>query len=266
MDTLIRAVREEPTVEKLLAAVDAGACPAVVSGLGGVHFAVVASALYAHIAAPVFIICHDEQAAARMAADVSALTGREAMKLFSRDFVFESVDGASRAGEQARLAALWALKRGRAPIVCASVDGVMQRTLPPEALERYAFAIDEAETYDLTELTERLAQAGYVRTEQVEGAGQYAVRGGILDVFSPAHEKPVRCEFFGDEIDSMGFFDVSTQRRTEMAKKAIVLPALEALVSAAGGPDALADKLAGAHEKLLRRKGAREEQRACLMR
>ena len=67
--------------------------------------------------------------------------------------------------------------------------------------------------------------AGYTRCDQVEGPGQFALRGGILDVFSPLMEGPVRCDFFDDEVDAMGVFDVATQRRTRNIKSALVLPA-----------------------------------------
>lgn len=60
---------------------------------------------------------------------------------------------------------------------------------------------------ELDELISRLLHAGYSRCSLVEGAGQFSVRGGIVDIFSPAEERPVRLEFFGDEIDTMGYFD-----------------------------------------------------------
>ena len=68
-----------------------------------------------------------------------------------------------------------------------------------------------------------------IPAEQVEGVGQFALRGGILDVFSPLMEQPVRCEFFDDEIDSLGLFDPGTQRRTENVSAALLLPAAEVL-------------------------------------
>jgi transcription-repair coupling factor (superfamily II helicase) len=58
----------------------------------------------------------------------------------------------------------------------------------------------------------------------VEGPGQYAIRGGILDIYSPAADQPVRMEFFGDELDTMGYFDPATQRRTENISSFTVLP------------------------------------------
>ena len=81
--------------------------------------------------------------------------------------------------------------------------------------------------YSMPDLISRLTRAGYSRASLVEGVGQFALRGGILDVYSPAQEKPLRAEFFGDELDTMGYFDPITQRRTENADEAILLPVAE---------------------------------------
>ena len=88
---------------------------------------------------------------------------------------------------------------------------------------------------ELRDLTDRLLSAGYARCGQVEGVGQFALRGGILDVFSPLMDQPVRCEFFDDEIDSMGRFDPATQRRTKNVREALLLPAAEVLPHSVSG-------------------------------
>ena len=84
--------------------------------------------------------------------------------------------------------------------------------------------------------------------------GQFALRGGILDVFSPLMDQPVRCEFFDDEIDSMGAFDPGTQRRTRNVSSARILPAAEVLPHCApGGLTGLADQLSALAEKLAKK-------------
>ena len=84
--------------------------------------------------------------------------------------------------------------------------------------------------------------------------GQFALRGGILDVFSPLMDQPVRCEFFDDEIDSMGAFDPGTQRRTRNVSSARILPAAEVLPHCApGGLPGLADQLTALAEKLAKK-------------
>ena len=98
-------------------------------------------------------------------------------------------------------------------LVCTA-EGLLQKTAPAQRLRDSAITLEVGGRWDLSDLTLRLASAGYSRCDQVEGVGQFALRGGILDVFSPLMEEPVRCEFFDDEIDSLGSFDTTTQRRT----------------------------------------------------
>ena len=102
---------------------------------------------------------------------------------------------------------------------------------------------DEA---DVSELAEALVRLGYCRAETVEGVGQFAFRGGIFDVFPPSLSRPVRIEFFGDEIDAIGAFDITTQRRTENLRRVRVTPALELPPDlAGGGREAFADRVGG---------------------
>ena len=145
----------------------------------------------------------------------------------AREFLFHEGAVASRQWEHQRIAAFQAMAQGKTRLIAATVEGLMQRTLPPEELAAHVVEVDAKGSYDLEELAGRLAALGYTRCQQVEGVGQFALRGGILDVFSPLMEEPVRCEFFDDEIDSLGSFDTATQRRTKNLTSALLLPASE---------------------------------------
>ena len=118
---------------------------------------------------------------------------------------------------------------GQAPLVVAAIDAAVQRCVPKDVLLETVIALKVGESYPIEPLTARLTAAGYVRCQQVEGPGQFALRGGILDVFSPAMEQPVRCEFWDDELDAMGVFDVTTQRRVHNLEETLLLPAGEVL-------------------------------------
>ena len=142
----------------------------------------VGAALRQETKRPLAVLCADEQEARRMAADLTALTGEECVTLFAREWQLRDRVSASHSFEQERLDALCRMAFGRTGIVVATVDGMMQRTLPPTALRDAVLTLRLGEEHDLHALAERLTAAGYVRCEQVEGAGQFAVRGGILDV------------------------------------------------------------------------------------
>ena len=243
---------------------ESGGLPALISGLSAIHRANLAAALYESGQSPMLIICPDESAADSFARDFEAMTGLTPVMLAARELCFANSVAASHEAEQARIFALDALARGSAPVTVATVTGLMQYTVPKTLLTDASFEIRDGGAFPPYELEARLVRCGYSRTEQVEGAGQYARRGGILDFFSPMYPEPVRIEFWGDDVDSMGFFDVGTQRRTEALSSCRVLPACEALPTLTdGGADVLADKLNALAEKLCRRQSS-EQLRKCV--
>ena len=225
---LINQIFENKEAAALPGLLESGGLPALVSGLSAVHRANLAAALRDRCALPLVVICPDDTAAENMANDLTAMLREPVVTLTMRDYLFYPAEAASRQAEQKRLAALHALLNG-AGVVTASVSGLMQRTIPPDALRRAAFIVEDTGSYAVEDIEDALTRCGYTRTAQVEGPGQFARRGGILDFFSPAEHEPVRVEFWGDEIDSMGHFDVSDQRRTEPVHRCVILPAAETL-------------------------------------
>ena len=190
-----------------------GKSPLALSGLAAVHRAYVAAGLRQATGRPLVLVCPDDGEARRMAGDLAALTGGEVPLLPARDFLFHP-GAASRQWEHQRLEILARLTRGDCPVLVATVEGLLQRTLPPDVFAGHCRQLSVGQVCQLEEVADFLVQAGYTRCDQVEGTGQFALRGGILDVFSPGLDLPVRMEFWGDEIDSLGLFDPVTQRRT----------------------------------------------------
>ena len=257
MKQLLSALGDIPEYRALTAAIDNGACPVVFSGLSAVHRAHFAAGLHQELERPVVVVCADEGEAQRMEKDLAALAGEKVATLSAREFTFHNAAVVSRQYEHRRLSVLRALAAGECPLLVCTVEAVLQRTIPKTLLTQAAQVVRMGESHDLNELTETLTAAGYTRCEQVEGVGQFALRGGILDFFSPAHLKPVRVEFFGDEIDAMGLFDPDTQRRIENISEAEILPAAEVLPQfAPGGYGGLLDLLDGLISRVRKRKGS----------
>ena len=259
MLSLTKALLEDPDFKRLVACIDSGACPVVLSGLSEIHRAHAAAAVRAATMRPIVVICSAEDEAGRLALDIAALTMEQASTLNVREFTFHDAEVVSRQIEQARLATLTALLEQKAPIVVMSISGALQRTISKQQLAEASLTLRKGSSYDINELSERLVLCGYSRCEQVEGRGQFSLRGGILDFFSPNHDEPVRCEFFGDEIDSMGLFDISTQRRTETLSEARIIPVAEALPSlysgtAGAGAEGLANELKSHFSRLEKHK------------
>ena len=256
MKPLLSALNDIPEYRSLLAAIDNGACPAAFSGLSAVHRAHFAAGIRQELNRPVVVVCADEGEAERMARDLAALSGEEVRTLSAREFTFHNAAVVSRQYEHRRLSTLRALAAGECPLLVCTVESILQRTIPKTLLTQAAQVLRMGERHDLGELAGTLAAAGYTRCEQVEGVGQFALRGGILDFFSPAHPKPVRVEFFGDEIDAMGLFDPDTQRRIENLGAAEILPAAEVLPQfTPGGYGGLLEGLDRLISQAKRRKG-----------
>ena len=257
MRPLLSALNDIPEYRSLLAAIDNGACPAAFSGLSAVHRAHFAAGIRQELNRPVVVVCADEGEAERMARDLAALSGEAVCTLSAREFTFHNAAVVSRQYEHRRLSTLRALAAGECPLLVCTVESILQRTIPKTLLTQAAQVLRMGERHDLGELAGTLAAAGYTRCEQVEGVGQFALRGGILDFFSPAHPKPVRVEFFGDEIDAMGLFDPDTQRRIENLGAAEILPAAEVLPQfAPGGYGGLLEGLDRLISQAKRRKGS----------
>ena len=206
--------------------------PVVLTGLSGVHKALMIYASCVNLDVPALVLCPDEAAATRLCEDVNALfEDNRALVYPARDFTYRDADSVSHEYEQARLSVLGKLLKGETTLVFCSVEGLSQLTIPPQRYRELAFDIASGEEYRLPELIERLIGAGYVRADQVDGMCQFSLRGGILDIYPPDSPYPVRVEFWGDEVDTLSYFDVLTQRRLDPVERVSISPAREVLFS-----------------------------------
>jgi transcription-repair coupling factor (superfamily II helicase) len=112
------------------------------------------------------------------------------------------------------------------PVVVASAVALMER-VPDPNLRPHGFSLERGSEIDLDEILERLVACGYERFEQVEDRGQFAARGGILDIYPATSERAARVELFGDEIESLRWFSTFTQRSLADAERVEIAPASE---------------------------------------
>ncbi len=129
----------------------------------------------------------------------------------------------------ARVRWLWEAQNAKpGQIFIATADALVQRTLPYQSLSQRAFKLGHSDALP-EDLSPRLEALGYLNVPLVEDTGTFSIRGGIVDVFSPAHDHPVRMELFGDMIESMRFFDAENQRSLSEARELCIIPAQEIL-------------------------------------
>lgn len=133
--------------------------------------------------------------------------------------------------QEARAATLWKIATGTARLVIAPIEAACMRLFPRDHYAALALRLKCGEEYLPEMLVEHLLSVGYTRVDVVEMSGQVTLRGGILDVYSPEMDRPVRIEFFGDEIESIRRFDPDTQRSASTLDDALLLPLTETPVT-----------------------------------
>lgn len=190
----------------------------------------------------------------KFTADLTAFYGDGVYFYPSRDFTFRPVESVSHEFEHERLKILGKMAHGDYNAVVACADAAMMLTVPAKDYLSRTFEIKQGVEIAPKTVIDRLVAAGYSRASQVDGMGQFAVRGGIIDIFPPFTEKPVRIEFWGDEPDTISYFDVDTQRRTDETKSILVTPSAEVLFDSA---EALALKIENLTKELKSRGSAK---------
>ena len=258
MELLLSLLNRLPEYGRLLSALDKNQA-AGVSGAAQINRSHLIASLLHDTKRPAVILCQDELAARRTQSELAAFLGMEAPILPSRDLTFYNASAISRGWEHKRLRQLYDLARGVTPVQIVTWESLALRTMPKSLLFSSALTLKPGATCPPEELSARLVRSGYTRCALVEGVGQFSVRGGILDVYSPAYDQPVRVEFFGDEVDAMGFFDLVTQRRTENTDELVLLPVAETLPRLhPQGTDGLAGQLEALCARQKRRKTPNE--------
>lgn len=196
-------------------------------GLAGIHKAHIIYSLSVRLGRKALIIASDELEATRLCEDLTTFFGGGVYFFPSRDFTLRPAEGVSREYEHERLKIMGRMLTGDYNAVVACADAAMQLTIPRDIFSARCLEIRVGEEFPMSEIVKLLLNAGYSRTEKVEGMGQFSQRGGILDFFPPYSEYPVRIEFWGDEPDTINTFDIASQRRTESVETVLITPAVE---------------------------------------
>ncbi len=179
---------------------------------------------------PVFLITPDLSRAERLQRDLITWLGtRDVLVLPPVDLMPYAVLAHSRDLVAARIHALHRLLTDPPAAVVCPVASLLREVMPADLFRKLPFSLRVGEMVDFSDLVRRIAGLGYQRTELVEGVGSFAVRGGIIDLYPPGFERPLRVEFFGDEVSSIRLFDPDDQRSVASRTQVSVPPAREFL-------------------------------------
>ena len=206
------------------------------------------------------VVTYDDTRAKEIYDDLRSFTSR--VWLYpAKDLLFYSADIHGNLMARQRIAVLRRLMEDREGVVVTTMDGLMDHLLPLKYLREQSITVESGQVIDLDAWKERLIAMGYERVAQVDGMGQFSIRGGIVDIFPLTEEVPVRIELWDDEVDSIRTFDLESQRSVEQLENITIYPAAEVVLSAdqlAAGIRRL-EKEEKTYEKALREQHKPEE-------
>src|ERR1700742_960464 len=231
---LLADLERSPVFERVRRHLAAGTGRRRVSGLTATARALYLPYFVRASEAPALVLVADNKAAETLHANLLAacqLTGAlqpdEVLRLPSHDVLpFENLSPHSEIQEQ-RAATLWKIASGQARLVVAPIEATCMRLFARDHYAALALSLRRGEEHIPEMLVEHLISVRYTRVDVVDMPGQVTIRGGIPDVYGPAMERPVRVDFFGDEIESIRRFDPETQRSSSGVEEVLLLPLTE---------------------------------------
>ncbi len=230
MKVLENILKNDAAASTFLKTLEKNDLPLAVNGLSSVHRALYIAGANRVSGKSVIVITPDEATASVMQGDLAAF-GTESAIFPIRDFCFSNISAASKEYEYKRVDTLSKLLDGHCRVLLVPAEAAVQYTVPPEVLKENIINIAVAQEFPMKTLIDKLLSSGYISSSEVEGAGQFSSRGGILDIFPVNAVNPIRIEFWGDEIDSISEFDIITQRRTNNLDNAKITQAGEIAVN-----------------------------------
>ncbi|MBQ6380860.1 MAG: transcription-repair coupling factor [Clostridia bacterium] len=228
MSAFLKALQSSEEISSVMRDVEECTLPLAVTGLSAVNKAVLIGAMCEQAGRRALVITEEESSALKLCEDLNALFGG-AHFIPYKDFSPAGTEARSRDFEHRRLGALARITEKDYRFIVLSVESAMQLTIPQKQLKQHSFTIRKGMEIPQEQLMEQLLQAGYVRSDMVDGVGQFSHRGEIIDFYSPQLENPVRVDFWGDTIEAIYSFSSLDQRRIEMVRTVKIVPVLQTL-------------------------------------
>lgn len=200
-------------------------------GLSDTQKAHIISSILYPVSSNNLFITYDEAQARQLYGDLQFFLGDKVVYLPAKEVSYYNIIARSKDIDSARLKVLNTVIGEEGTLVVASVEAILFYTIPPNLYRRYVFNLRVGDVIALDVFRERLISMGYEEVGEVEGAGQFSQRGGILDIFTLTHDTPFRIEFFDIEIDSIRKFDPISQLSTDNVDSITIPPCSELIIS-----------------------------------
>ena len=228
MKYLIQELEDTPKFKEYISDVKNKISPIELSGLADVGKVQIISATSEVVKRPILIITYNEIKAKKMLEDLKYFM-KNIDYFPRREIVAYDYEVESKDIPYERIEVLNKIKENKTDIVITTVEALMQKMISKELLYKYVIQFKIGDTYDLETIKQNLILLGYERNDLVENKGQFSIRGGIVDI-GLSEKQGIRIEFWGDEVDSIRYFNIASQRSTEMVQEVLIKPAHEFIV------------------------------------
>lgn len=230
LEGLIKPLKECREFNTIISDIQRRRFPIGVFGLSDSSRSYLIDGLFEEMDETVLILTHS---------DVEARNIYEDMLLYipnvyyfpSKEVVFYNVYAISGDLRWERLKVIHELSKKGKNIIITCIETIASLYIPMELYKKYTYNFSVGEKLVLKEFAQKLIESGYERVDLVEGKGEFSIRGGILDIYSPVLSEPYRIELFGDEIDSIRTFNIESQRSIDKVKSVEIFPAKEIILS-----------------------------------
>ncbi len=251
MDFLINPLLEMNEYKSILDSIEKYRTPVNITGPSDSQKAHISYSLLEHLNMKGIFITYNEMQARKLYEDFSFFFGDEAVFFPVKEIMLHDVEAKSYDVVYQRLDLLNRVLDGKFRFVVASIEALVQKLILPQSFRDSTLELITGNRVDLSTLSQRLVSIGYERVNAVEGKGQFAIRGGIVDIFPVNLALAVRVEFFDDEIDSIREFNIDSQRSTNKLETVRIIPARE-IIYPAEKADIIIDSLENDLSQLLR--------------
>ncbi|WP_160670482.1 transcription-repair coupling factor [Clostridium sp. C8-1-8] len=229
LNGLMEPLTINPNFQKVKSNIDKDKYPFSISGVSESGKGYLINGIFENNDRSIVVITHNDVEAKNLYEDLSLYT-TDVYYFPSKEIVFYNIDAVSGDLRWARLKVLKEILDKKKKIVIVSVESFATIYTPKELYISHTFKIKVGDEINFKEFSKNLIECGYERMDIVDGKGQFSVRGGIMDIYPPNTALPYRIELFGDEIDSIRFFNIESQRSIDKVKEVEVFPAKEIIL------------------------------------
>lgn len=258
MKYLTEPLLESIEYREMLASIRKYTLPVNITGPSDSQKVHISYALCRHSESTGVFIAYNEMQARRIYEDFSFFMGDEVVFFPAKEIMLHDIEARSYDAIFQRIKILDAVLQGKFKLIVTSAEAVVQKLIPRKLFCESVVSLHLGGRVNLSSLPEKLVAMGYERVPVVEGKGQFAIRGGIIDIFSIDMESAVRIELFDDEIDSIRTFDVLSQRSVDRLEETRIIPAREVIYDA-GRRRSIVEKIGSDLEQYTKKVKAKSE-------